>query len=164
MLAVRLLPAVVTVLLVSGLPLPASAQVPCQGPYGPVACDYDAEPYRYAGGYRPPRPYYPSYRRPRYVAPPPPYPFRPGYQQGYQPGYQPGYPGQPPAQYAPELITSIQAGLDYLGYNPGPVDGIFGGRTQQAIFEFQQDAGLAVNGVPSDELYAQLKLYWDENQ
>ncbi len=156
MFAVKLLPAAMSLTLLAGLPLPASAQTLCQGPYGPVACEYNDGSNAYASGYRG-RPYYPPYRQPRYVTPlPRVYPYQPDYQQGYQNQYQP--------QYEPDLIARIQTGLDYLSYNPGLVDGVFGARTSQAIREFQEDAGLLADGLPSDEFYSSLKLYLSEAQ
>ena len=164
MFGVKLLPAAVSLTLLAILPPPATAQTQCQGPYGPVACSNDAGSVLYAGGYRR-QPYYPPYRQPRYVAPPRTYPYQPDYQPEYQRGYQQGYDNnayQP--QYEPDLIVRIQTGLDYLGYNPGLVDGVFGGRTSQAIREFQEDAGLLADGLPSDEFYASLKQYLSEAQ
>ncbi len=57
--------------------------------------------------------------------------------------------------YAPansETIRSIQAGLAKLGFDPGPADGIAGTKTRSAISAFQQQNGLAPDGVPSQEL------------
>jgi peptidoglycan hydrolase-like protein with peptidoglycan-binding domain len=56
----------------------------------------------------------------------------------------------------PALIVLIQDRLDRAGYDPGPVDGRFGGRTQAALMQFQRDAGLPVNGQPSREALAAL--------
>jgi hypothetical protein len=44
-------------------------------------------------------------------------------------------------------ITGIQARLNNLGYNTGPVDGIKGPRTTEAIKEFQAKYGLTVDGI-----------------
>lgn len=46
----------------------------------------------------------------------------------------------------------VQAGLSKLGYNPGPVDGIQGQQTTQAIRAYQRDNGLLVDGRASYEL------------
>jgi peptidoglycan hydrolase-like protein with peptidoglycan-binding domain len=56
----------------------------------------------------------------------------------------------------PALIVLIQDRLDRAGYNPGPVDGRFGGRTQAALIQFQRDTGLPVTGQPSREALAAL--------
>lgn len=44
------------------------------------------------------------------------------------------------------LVRSVQEGLATRGYQPGPVDGIYGARTKAAIESFQRDHGLDVNG------------------
>lgn len=46
----------------------------------------------------------------------------------------------------PETVAGIQSRLSYLGYNPGPADGIYGKRTARAIRAFQKDHGLQVDG------------------
>lgn len=43
-------------------------------------------------------------------------------------------------------VASIQGGLRDMGYDPGPVDGIYGNRTAQAIRQYQKDRGLRVDG------------------
>ena len=43
-------------------------------------------------------------------------------------------------------VASIQNGLRDLGYDPGPIDGIYGNRTTQAIRQYQKDRGLRVDG------------------
>jgi peptidoglycan hydrolase-like protein with peptidoglycan-binding domain len=64
------------------------------------------------------------------------------------PGLQPGID--------PALVVLIQDRLDRAGYDPGPVDGRFGGRTQSALREFEQDAGLPVTGQPNRTALAAL--------
>lgn len=46
-----------------------------------------------------------------------------------------------------EYIRLIQQTLANMGYNPGPIDGIWGNQTKQAIRAFQRDQGLSVDGV-----------------
>jgi hypothetical protein len=41
----------------------------------------------------------------------------------------------------------IQAALVELGYDPGPIDGIWGRKTRSAVRAFQRDAGLVADGV-----------------
>jgi peptidoglycan hydrolase-like protein with peptidoglycan-binding domain len=69
-------------------------------------------------------------------------------------------PPQPPASEQPgldpALIVLIQDRLDRAGYDPGPVDGRFGGRTQSALMQFQRDVGMPVTGEPSREALAAL--------
>jgi peptidoglycan hydrolase-like protein with peptidoglycan-binding domain len=54
-------------------------------------------------------------------------------------------------------VRNIQAGLQRLGYDPGPADGHFGPRTETAIRRFQQDNGLAVDGQPSAATWEEIR-------
>lgn len=51
----------------------------------------------------------------------------------------------------------LQSLLKMAGYDPGPIDGLLGPRTQKAIQTFQQDQGYPVTGYPSEELLEQLE-------
>jgi len=44
-------------------------------------------------------------------------------------------------------VTNLQNSLIELGFDPGPVDGIFGGRTEAAVKLFQQSKALAADGI-----------------
>jgi len=44
-------------------------------------------------------------------------------------------------------VAKLQRALAALGYDPGPVDGVFGPRTLSAVMEFQRRSGLAADGV-----------------
>lgn len=44
-------------------------------------------------------------------------------------------------------IRQIQNLLDYLGYAPGPIDGVNGPNTRDAVTAFQRAEGLAVDGI-----------------
>jgi spore germination protein len=44
-------------------------------------------------------------------------------------------------------VADVQSRLRALGYNPGPVDGIFGALTEQAVIRFQRDRGLTPDGI-----------------
>lgn len=46
-----------------------------------------------------------------------------------------------------EDVTYLQQSLTKLGYNPGPIDGIFGSKTGTAVNLFQKDKGLVVDGI-----------------
>jgi peptidoglycan hydrolase-like protein with peptidoglycan-binding domain len=46
------------------------------------------------------------------------------------------------------LITVVQRRLIAIGYEPGPVNGINGPLTQEAIKNYQRDNGLIVDGIP----------------
>jgi len=44
-------------------------------------------------------------------------------------------------------VKDLQSALKALGQDPGPIDGIFGGKTESAVRKFQQQRGIAVDGV-----------------
>lgn len=44
-------------------------------------------------------------------------------------------------------VRQVQLLLDYLGYEPGPIDGMDGANTQDAVRAFQVAEGLTVDGV-----------------
>lgn len=46
-----------------------------------------------------------------------------------------------------DAVARLQEILDELGYEAGPIDGIFGPMTAAAVLAFQQDQGLAVDGL-----------------
>ena len=46
-------------------------------------------------------------------------------------------------------VRDIQAGLQRLGYSPGPADGRMGPKTAAAIRQYQQDNGMPVDGQAS---------------
>jgi formate hydrogenlyase subunit 3/multisubunit Na+/H+ antiporter MnhD subunit len=60
-------------------------------------------------------------------------------------------PGQPRPLEAPPLTTAlvdlVQRYLEDLGYDPGPVDGLIGPRTRDAIRRFQRGLGAAPTGA-----------------
>ncbi|XSG81163.1 MAG: peptidoglycan-binding domain-containing protein [Methyloligella sp. ZOD6] len=69
------------------------------------------------------------------------------------------YAAPPPARYAPprraygnQLVADTQASLTRLGFRPGPVDGIMGPGTRQAISDYQYAWGMPVTGSPSPQL------------
>ena len=51
-----------------------------------------------------------------------------------------------------ETVAAIQRMLTERGYDPGPVDGFSGRKTQAAIRDYQAAAGLPVDGEPTDAL------------
>lgn len=55
-----------------------------------------------------------------------------------------------------DLILNIQAGLTRLGFQPGPVDGVFGKKTASAIRSFQSQAGLAIDGKATPEVLKEI--------
>ena len=51
-----------------------------------------------------------------------------------------------------EIITDIQRELARRGYYNGPVDGLYGQRTDGAIRDFERAAGLKLSAQPSEAL------------
>jgi hypothetical protein len=58
-------------------------------------------------------------------------------------------------RYEP-MVEELQRDLKALGRYDGPVDGVIGRRTKQAIAAFQQENGLSPDGEPSEELLDKL--------
>ncbi len=56
-----------------------------------------------------------------------------------------------------ELVAGVQRELNRLGYNAGPVDGVMGTRTRNAIRDYQSALGLPRNGQPTAALLARLQ-------
>jgi N-acetylmuramoyl-L-alanine amidase len=56
-----------------------------------------------------------------------------------------------------DTISGVQARLNNLGFNSGPVDGIDGPLTQTAVRRFQEQYGLHVDGVAGPETQAKLE-------
>ncbi len=54
------------------------------------------------------------------------------------------------------LTRHVQQQLSRLGFDPGPVDGVFGANTQMAISAFERQQGMPVSGQISPTLAAQL--------
>jgi membrane-bound lytic murein transglycosylase B len=53
-------------------------------------------------------------------------------------------------------VEKIQQLLSTRGFDPGPIDGVIGSQTRQAIKEFQRTAKLPADGHPSPELLEEL--------
>ncbi len=56
-----------------------------------------------------------------------------------------------------KTVRRVQSLLEQQGYDPGPVDGLLGNRTVDAIREYQRAAGLPVDGKISARLIASLE-------
>ena len=59
-------------------------------------------------------------------------------------------PAPPPTQET--RLTELQRLLAALGYDPGIADGVWGPKTAAALHAYQQNAGLPISDVVSDEL------------
>jgi peptidoglycan hydrolase-like protein with peptidoglycan-binding domain len=59
--------------------------------------------------------------------------------------------GKAGTQWAKEDIKEAQEALQKAGHNPGPIDGIMGPQTQQALKAFQSKSGLKETGRLDDE-------------
>lgn len=56
------------------------------------------------------------------------------------------------------VVRAVQRELAARGYDVGPLDGTLSEKTRAAISTYQSSQGLAVTGVPSDELLRQILL------
>jgi peptidoglycan hydrolase-like protein with peptidoglycan-binding domain len=54
------------------------------------------------------------------------------------------------------VVSQLQQALASAGYEPGSVDGSYGKQTEAAVTAFQQDNGLAADGVVGPETAAAL--------
>ncbi len=52
------------------------------------------------------------------------------------------------------LVQNVQEALQERGFNPGPIDGIYGPRTRAALHRFQKANHLAVGGMTKESLRA----------
>jgi peptidoglycan hydrolase-like protein with peptidoglycan-binding domain len=57
----------------------------------------------------------------------------------------------------PKVVAAVQLALNSLGFDAGPADGQFGGRTQNAIREYQHSLGIAEDGQISPGLVTSLQ-------
>jgi hypothetical protein len=60
--------------------------------------------------------------------------------------------------FGSDVVAQVQSALDRRGYDAGPVDGVAGGQTHDAIAAFQDDHGLAVTGRINGSLLRSLDL------
>jgi peptidoglycan hydrolase-like protein with peptidoglycan-binding domain len=66
-------------------------------------------------------------------------------------------PGTPP-QPAPRYVREAQRALRDLGYDPGPVDGVVGPRTREALVKYQRSEKIAVTGRLDPETMVRLDI------
>ncbi len=55
-----------------------------------------------------------------------------------------------------DAVRRLQQGLSNLGFDPGPIDGIFGSGTEAAVRAFQSARGLKVDGIVGAQTWAAL--------
>jgi peptidoglycan hydrolase-like protein with peptidoglycan-binding domain len=55
-----------------------------------------------------------------------------------------------------EWVTYLQQTLEYQGYSPGDIDGVFNEATANAVRAFQEANGLPANGVVDAQLWEAL--------
>ncbi len=53
-------------------------------------------------------------------------------------------------------VTQLQLLLRNAGYDPGPIDGIFGSRTQAAVMAFQRDTHIPIDGIVGRQTWTAL--------
>lgn len=65
-----------------------------------------------------------------------------------------------------EEVKSVQEILKHLGYNPGPIDGWFGEKTETAVVRFQEENNLYSDGIVGPitwkALHRELEIHFDE--
>ena len=54
-------------------------------------------------------------------------------------------------------VLELQTVLVNLGYDPGPIDGILGGKTVNAVIQFQKDHGLTPDGIVGSQTWSILQ-------
>ena len=72
------------------------------------------------------------------------------------PRRRPPPPPPPPPIYNSGLVYNIQTSLMQLGYRPGPVDGVYGQLTADAISAYEYNNRLPVTAQPSQGLYSHM--------
>jgi hypothetical protein len=65
----------------------------------------------------------------------------------------------PPSRpLTPAMVTEVQELLTSLGYDPGPIDGLYGLKTVKGLQQFQREAGIPDDGLINDRLINFLRL------
>ncbi|MGB3405547.1 MAG: peptidoglycan-binding protein [Microcoleaceae cyanobacterium] len=57
-------------------------------------------------------------------------------------------------------VRTLQTRLQAKGYDPGPVDGVYGGLTESAVMAYQQAKALDASGVVDDTTWTTLSQEW----
>jgi S1-C subfamily serine protease len=81
----------------------------------------------------------------------------PAQASGPSPSFSSSAAAPPAASSSAQLVMAIQSLLARLGYDPGPINGEVGLRTNIAIAAFQKAVGERGDGLPSERVRAQLE-------
>ncbi len=57
-----------------------------------------------------------------------------------------------------DAVTALQRKLWALGFDPGPIDGAFGPKTDDAVKRYQEEKGLQVDGIAGPETFTSLGM------
>jgi len=57
-----------------------------------------------------------------------------------------------------DAVFALQRKLWALGIDPGPIDGVFGPKTDDAVKRYQQKKGLQVDGIAGPETFTSLGM------
>ncbi len=60
------------------------------------------------------------------------------------------------ASFASDMVQRVQQSLADKGFDPGPVDGIWGSKTKNALMKFQESEGLSATGRIEGETKSRL--------
>ena len=55
---------------------------------------------------------------------------------------------------APDRVSKLQQALQQKGFDPGPIDGVLGPRTREAVRNFQERYGISSTEIDNQTLYA----------
>jgi peptidoglycan hydrolase-like protein with peptidoglycan-binding domain len=66
-------------------------------------------------------------------------------------------PGAGTEQGGSQLVRDLQRLLKRAGYAPGPIDGIYGARTEGAVSRYEASRGLPVNGIVAGRTFVDLR-------
>lgn len=64
---------------------------------------------------------------------------------------------QEPSGQSDPRVTALQRSLEAVGVSPGPIDGIYGPKTEEAVAGFQQKNGLQPDGIAGPQTLGQLR-------
>ena len=53
-------------------------------------------------------------------------------------------------------VTDLQSDLKAAGFDPGPIDGVYGPLTKAAVEAYQRDKGLTIDGIAGPETLGSL--------